>query len=115
MIPFVHGNLQPTWHRLALLGRHLTDRLEMFGLWPTRPQLVEPLENAVQAALRPIEAPRAFRESLRHNLTIAAQRQAGGLVIEYPRPLREGIVLGLSAGLLAAAITVLVLLFRRAD
>ena len=66
----------------------------------------------MQGALRPVEPSASFREGLRGNLALAAQHKMAGLVVEYPKPFREGIVLGLSTGLLAAAIAVIVLLFR---
>lgn len=73
---------------------------------------IEPLENAVQAAFRPVEPSARFRESLRSNLSFAARRKMAGLVIEHPKPFREGIVLGVSAGLLVATIATLVVVFR---
>jgi hypothetical protein len=69
-------------------------------------------ESAVRGVLRPVEPSASFRESLRGNLALAVQRKAAGLVIEYPKPFREGVILGVSTGLLAAAIAAVVLFFR---
>lgn len=70
------------------------------------------LEGAVQVALPPVRPPARFRESLRENLALAAQRKMSGLVIEYPRPFREGMVLGISVGIAAATAAALVVLLR---
>jgi hypothetical protein len=103
---------QQTRHWCADQGQRLSQRLQAWGLWPTPVQAPEPLERAVQAALRPVEPPTSFRESLRSNLNVAVQRQAEGLVIEYPKPFREAIILSLFVGLGAALIAVLVFLSR---
>lgn len=54
----------------------------------------------------------SFRDALQENLVLAAQQRASGLEIEYPKAFREGMILGISAGLLAAVVATLVLLFR---
>jgi len=76
------------------------------------PSLPWGFEGAVQGALRPVEPSASFRAGLRGNLTLAAQHKMSGLVVEYPKPFREGVILGLSTGLLAAVVTALVLIFR---
>lgn len=100
--------------RVAELNARMRQRLEITGLLPLSDsdEEPEPLKNAVQIALQPVETPSNFRKSLRNNLTIAAQHRMSGLVVEYPRPWRQGVVWGLSLGLLAATITAFVLLFR---
>lgn len=80
-------------------------------LW-TPPRVPQGFESAVQGVLRPVEPSARFRESLRGNLALAVQHKAAGLVIEYPKPFREGIILGVSTGLLAAAIAAILLFFR---
>ena len=70
------------------------------------------LEGAVQVALPPVRPPARFRESLRENLALAARRKMSGLAIEYPRPFRDGMVLGISVGLVAATVAALVLFLR---
>jgi len=70
------------------------------------------IESAVWGALRPVAPSANFREALRNNLSFAAQGQRAGLSIEYPKPFREGILLGVSVGLLAATVATLVLVFR---
>lgn len=98
--------------RVAELNAWMRQRLEIAGLLPPSDEEAEPLKSAVQVALQPVQTPSDFRQSLRNNLTIAAQHRMSGLVIEYPRPWRQGIVLGLSLGILAVTITAFVLLFR---
>lgn len=76
------------------------------------PHVSQGLENAVQSVLRPVEPSASFRESLRGNLALAMQHKASGLVIEYPKPFREGVLLGVSTGLLALAVAAIALLLR---
>jgi hypothetical protein len=71
-----------------------------------------PVEDAVQVALHPVEPSADFRQSLHSNLAMAAQHRMAGLVIEYPHPFRESLILGISAGLLAATLAVLLLVLR---
>ena len=81
-------------------------------LWPKRPKTLDQLEGAVQVALPPVKPTADFRRNLRSDLALAAQSKVSGLVIEYPKPFREGIILGVAAGLFAAAVTAIVLLFH---
>jgi hypothetical protein len=104
---------------LRRFPRSLTDLVSRLTYgWRIAPTLrgsdiaLKPLESAVQDALRPVEPSARFRESLRSNLSFAARRKITGLVIEHPRPFREGIVLGVSAGLLVATIATLVMVLR---
>jgi hypothetical protein len=76
------------------------------------PNVPQGFEGAVQGALRPVEPSPTFREGLRGNLSLAAQHKVSGLVVEYPKPFREGIILGLFTGLLAAAVAALLLVIR---
>ncbi len=98
--------------RVAELNARMRQRLELVGLLPPPDEEPEPLKSAVQVALQPIRTPSNFRQSLRNNLTIAAQHRMSGLVVEYPRPWRQGVMLGLSLGFLAATVAAFVLLFR---
>lgn len=90
----------------------LTYRLRRWTAARESGMALEPLEGAVQAVLRPVEPSDRFRENLRDNLSFAARRKMAGLVVEHPRPFREGIVLGISAGLLVVTIATLVLVLR---
>jgi hypothetical protein len=79
---------------------------------------LDPLEGSVQSALRPVETPRGFRETLRENLEFAASRQQSGLMVESPRPVRELLWLTMSAGVVIATVTTVLLAKRgqpRAD
>lgn len=78
-----------------------------------RPAL-EPLEDVVQGTLRPVEPSDAFRQSLRSDLAFAAHQRGAGLVVERPRPFREGLILGVAFGFLAIlGTTLLVALWPR--
>ncbi len=94
----------------------LTERLHLrwprWGLHPRPKVILPPLEHAVESVLRPVEPPAQFRARLRNDLAFALQRRVGGLVIEYPRPIRESVILGVAAGALAMLIATLVLVFR---
>lgn len=70
------------------------------------------IEGAVGDALRPVGPSDRFRETLRNNLSMAAESRLSGLVIEYPKPYRGLILLGLSASLLAALVTAFALWMR---
>ena len=94
------------------LRKRMGDRLRVMGLLPYSPEGFEPLEGAVQGALPPVEPSNGFREGLRDNLAIAARRRISGLVVEYPSPFRQIIILGISAGLVAATIATLLLVRR---
>ena len=85
--------------------------LAQMGLSDVTEHLV-PLEGAVQHALPPVAPSRQFRESLRDNLSVAAQHRLSGLVIEYPRPFREVLVLSVLLGLITASIGTIVLVRR---
>lgn len=100
----------PRWG--GRLGERLRLRLQSWGLLPRPQAILLPLENAVEDVLRPVEPPAHFRARLRNDLAFAVQRRVAGLVIEYPKPIRESIILGLAAGTLAVVIATLVLIFR---
>jgi len=102
----------PAPQRGDSLGGRLRWRLRRWGLLPQPQAILLPLENAVESALRPVEPPAHFRARLRNDLAFAVRRRVTGLVVEYPKPLRESIILGLAAGALAMIIAVLVLIFR---
>jgi hypothetical protein len=71
---------------------------------------LDDVEGAVRGALTPVKPPPGFRAHLQNNLELAAKGRLSGLALEYPKPYREGILIGLSAGLLAiltAAIAVI--------
>ncbi len=101
----VRQQLDERWKRLR-------DRLWMAGVLPYSPEGLEPLEGAMQDVLPPVEPSDSFRQGLRDNLAIAAQRRISGLVVEYPNPFRQVIILGISAGLVAATIATLLLVRR---
>ncbi|MGI5915577.1 MAG: hypothetical protein ACOX9A_03910 [Anaerolineae bacterium] len=100
----------PEW--VTATRRKALQMLRSVGLIPERPEALGQIEGAVQGAFSPIHPPAQFRESLRQNLMLAAQQRSSGLSIEYPTPVRESIILGVSAGVLAALVAVLVLVLR---
>jgi hypothetical protein len=92
------GLLQRGWQQVKdygnRIGRGNDQAAETLSVPPQ-------FEGAVQVALPKVEPSARFRENLRGNLALAAQHKMTGFVIEYPRPFREGIILAISAGLLA--------------
>lgn len=106
------GTLQGGLTRFAMLRERLVQRLQALGLWPIPPHAFQSLEGAMQSALPQVRASTSFREGLRENLALAAERKTSGLVIEYQRSFRRLIVLGLSVGVVAAVVTTLVVVFR---
>ena len=93
--------------------REFAERLRIAGLLPASSEDLEPVAGVVQEhAFDRVEPSRAFREDLRKNLTIAAQLRNSGLVVEYPKPIREIILLGTGVAFLIACITTLILVFR---
>ena len=90
----------------------LTDALRRRAMSSDPGDRLAPLEGAVQHALPPVTPSHQFRESLRDNLSVAAQHRVSGLVIEYPKPLREVIVLSVLFGLITATIGTVILVRR---
>jgi len=74
------------------------------------PYAIDALEGQVQGALASVEPSPDFRDSLRQNLELAATHRSSGIAIEYPRPYRGGIALGISAGVAAAVIAAVALI-----
>jgi hypothetical protein len=79
---------------------------------PEQDASIEPFEGKVQSALHPVEPPTGFRETLRENLRVAERQRQTGMRVEYPKPIRELVLLTLSLGVVVATITT-VLLRRR--
>jgi len=74
------------------------------------PYEIDVIEDQVQGALPSVEPSADFRDSLRHNLELAAMHRTSGIALEYPRPYRGGIALGISAGVVAAVIAAVALI-----
>lgn len=85
--------------------------LEQLGLWSHDVDGVDRLESTMEEALPPVRPSDRFRERLRDDLNLAARHQVSGPMVEYPRPLREAILLGLSASVLTITVTVVVVIF----
>ena len=100
------------WWRVRDLLSCLVHRLQGAEPLSRNSQPPDPLESAMRIALRPVVPSSSFREALRRNLSFATQGRILGLSVENPKPFRQGIILGVSAGLLAAAIATLVVVFR---
>jgi hypothetical protein len=97
---------EPESHRKRLLRA-----LRALGVLRTPAQELEHVEDAMLEALPPIAPRDDFRNQLRDNLALAARQRVANLAIEYPSPVRQGILLGLSAGL-ATAMFALFLVWR---
>jgi hypothetical protein len=99
--------------RIDLYRRRLFHNLRALGVIRARPEELEDLESAMEGALHQQVHPSSdFRRQLRHNLDLAAKQRCSGLAIEYNRPIRQGLILGVSAGLLAAALTAVIFVIR---
>ena len=86
--------------------------LQRIGVLPRPHPSYEPVEDAVQETLRPVEPSDTFRRSLREDLAFAAHRRGSGLIIEPFRPFREGLVLGVVFGFIAILGTTLLIALR---
>lgn len=95
----------PRWQQLAARLQNKRSRV-------TDEELQE-LEIALQHSLRPVDPPTAFRDGLRRNLAVAAQRRYAGLEIAARRSYRQGILVGSSIGFLALILGSLLYLFLR--
>jgi hypothetical protein len=92
--------------------RRLFHNLRAWGVVRIDPEELDQLESAMGGAMHQVRPSTDFRSHLRDNLALAARQRVSGLAIEYPPPVRQGIILGLSAGLLAATVTALVFILR---
>lgn len=92
--------------------RRLFQNLRALGVVRVRPEELEDLELAMEGALHQVHPTADFRTHLRQNLALAARQRVSDLAVEYPRPLRQGIILGVSAGLLAATVAAIVFIVR---
>jgi hypothetical protein len=92
--------------------RRLFHNLRALGVVRVEPEEIDHLESVMGGALHQVHPSSGFRSHLRDNLALAAQQRMAGLAIEYPRPLRQAVLLGVSAGLLAAIVTALVFILR---
>jgi len=81
--------------------------LQETGVLPPSDPSYEPLEDVVQETLRPVEPSHVFRQSLQSELAYAAGRRGSGLIVERPRPFREGLILGAAFGFIAIMVTTL--------
>ena len=81
--------------------------LQEIGVLPRPHPSYEPLEDVVQETLRPVEPSHVFRQSLQSELAYAAGRRGSGLIVERPRPFREGLILGAAFGFIAIMVTTL--------
>ena len=112
MIVQIQRAIRRSWRQLGdLLGR-LVRRLQGVGVSSKNSASSDALASAARAALRPVVPSSGFREALRSNLSFAVRQKMVGLSVECPKPFRQRIILGLSAGLLAAAMATLLLVLR---
>ena len=104
--------LQSIWQRGKDWWKRWIQDLQILGLWPPPPEEVKEIEEIIQGNIPPVTPQAGFRKKLRDNLSLAAQRKISGIVVEYPKPFRGELIIGISAGLLAATIATLLLVFR---
>jgi len=83
----------PTWQQVAA---RLQPRREVVS-----EEELEHFEVALQRTIRPVEPPGAFRDGLRRNLEIAAQRREMGLQVDIDRSYTRGILVGTAVGISA--------------
>jgi len=108
-----------TTHRQALailinVAERLKEELWGLGILPMPKGIVEEMEQSMQGVLSPVKPLSRFREGLRRDLDMVAQRRMAGLIIEYPKPLHRRTALGIAASLLAAMTAmVLIIAFPR--
>lgn len=100
--------------RVARWHFRIRYHLETLGFLPLTPEIASHIEDTVQESLSRVPAPADFRERLRHNLDFAAANQASGhsIVVDMPPPRTNHLILGLSAGLLAATIATTLIIVR---
>jgi hypothetical protein len=104
--------LQSAFQRLRTWWRRWLQDLQILGLWPASPKEMKGLEETIQDSISLVKPKAGFREKLRENLSLAAERKISGIVVEYPKPFRGEIIIGISAGLLAATVATLLLVHR---
>ncbi len=95
--------LQALWDPAFFLGASGTEHQEI---------PLDDIEGAVRGALTPVKPPPGFRAHLQNNLELAAKGRLSGLALEYPKPYREGILIGLSAGLLAIVSAIIAIILH---
>ena len=98
------STLQQVWERVCERASYLAQALQVGMPWYDDEGAWQQLERQVQVALTPVSAPTGFRRSLADDLALAAQGKRVGVAVEYPRRLRERVILGVSAGLVAATL-----------
>lgn len=98
--------------RIRSVAQLLALWLQRAGLWPTPPDMVADIEELMGRTLKPVNTPDGFRRNLGQNLALAAQRRTSGFILERPRGRRHRLTMAISAGLLMAMVTTLVLAFR---
>jgi hypothetical protein len=74
---------------------------------------LDEFEVALQRTMRPVHAPVEFREGLRNNLAVAAQRRFVGLEVEAKQSYSQGLLMGATMGLSAAVVGAILYLLLR--
>jgi hypothetical protein len=97
---------------MRLAAQQISHWLERLGLWPTPPDRVADIEGLMEHTLQQVNTRDGFRNHLGRNLALAAQRKTAGYTVARPRSWRPRLMLMISAGLLMAMITALVLALR---
>lgn len=98
--------------QMAKYRRRMVRNLQLLGLVEVAPAELADLEISMGDSLPTVQPSAGFRDHLKQGLSLAAQQHTLGLAIEQRRTLHPGWALGLSAGLLATTLGVLLLLLR---
>jgi len=92
--------------------QEFTARMPIHEHQATQEEL-DAFESTLQRTLRPVAAPEPFRDGLRYNLVMAAQRRDTALQLEKRYSYRQGILLGTTIGLGAVLFGLLMYLLLR--
>jgi hypothetical protein len=98
--------------QMAQYRQRMRRNLQVLGLIKIAPEELVDLESSMGESLPTVQPSAGFRDHLRQGLSLAAQQHSIGLTVEQRRTLHPGLALGLSAGLLATTLGLLLLLLR---
>jgi hypothetical protein len=105
----------PAWRlrqKIAHYRRRMLLNLQLLGLVDIAPEELAGLESSMGGTLPAVQPSDDFRYHLKESLSLAARQRTLGMAVEQRHTLHPGLVLGLSAGLLATTLGVLLVLLR---
>jgi hypothetical protein len=92
--------------------QHVVEQLQTKHVDETGADLEE-FEIALQRTMRPVNPSNDFRDGLRNNLAVAANRRYSGLEIEARQSYSQGLLVGATLGISAVVVgTLFLLIFR---